>query len=227
MSMQVYKEEEYLQLAGIQHFAFCKRQWGLIHLEQVWKENVRTIEGTKLHEVAHDEQFIEKRGNVLITRGLEVSSHELGIYGICDVVEFHKDEQGALLQHYDGTWQPMPVEYKRGIPKVEDVDRLQVCAQVICLEEIFNCSISEGALYYNETKHRETIIIDDALRKKVQSIVDEMHQCYSKGCTPKGKTGKQCFACSMYDLCLPNLNDAYDVKAYIKAYIGEVNEKIK
>lgn len=216
-----YKEEEYLQLAGIQHFSFCRRQWALIHIEQEWAENVRTVEGAIVHEHAHDETLIEKRGSTLITRGLEVSSKALGIYGVCDVVEFHEHQDGGTLFHYDGTWLPMAVEYKRGKPKVNDADRLQLCAQSMCLEELFCCHIDKGALFYHEVAHRETVLIDDELRNKVRQMVKEMHELYAQQHTPKVKTGKFCNACSLNDICIPVLNKKIDISAYIRAHLEE------
>ena len=92
-----YCEDEFLQLSGIQHFCFCRRQWALIHIENQWQENVRTIEGNIIHERCHDGGFIEKRGNLLITRSLSIFSRRLGVSGQCDVVEFSKTENGCTL----------------------------------------------------------------------------------------------------------------------------------
>ena len=112
--MGVYNENDYLLLSGLQHFAYCRRQWALIHIEQQWAENERTVDGQLFHAVAHDKERIEKRGNLLITRGLSVKSAQLGMTGVCDVVEFHKSEKGVPLFSYEGLWEPYPVEYKKG-----------------------------------------------------------------------------------------------------------------
>ena len=149
-----YREEEYLQLSGIQHFVFCRRQWALIHIEQQWAENLRTTEGALLHERAHDEQLRERRGDTIITRSLRVYSLTLGLTGQCDVVEFHRDERGVPLHGYEGTWLPFPVEYKRGRAKQDGCDELQLCAQAMCLEEMLVCEIPSGALFYGETRRR-------------------------------------------------------------------------
>ena len=172
-----YKEEEYLQLSGIQHFSFCRRQWALIHIEQQWAENVRTADGRILHEKAHD----------------------------CDVVEFRRGVNGNPLQGQEGSWQPYPVEYKRGTPKVCDADRLQLCAQAMCLETMLCCDIPEGALYYGQTRHRETVTFDDALRQRVRDMQAEMHELYRRSYTPKVKPSGGCSACSLKELCLPKL----------------------
>lgn len=108
----MYSEEDYLMLSGIQHFAFCRRQWAMIHIEQQWADNYRTTAGELMHKKAHDEGSFEKRGNLLIVRGLRISSHKLGLSGQCDVVEFHQNEDGVILFGYDGKWNPVPVEYK-------------------------------------------------------------------------------------------------------------------
>ena len=142
-----YREEDFLQLSGIQHFAFCRRQWALIHLEQQWQENLRTVEGGLLHSRAHDASLRERRGDTLILRGLAVFSPSLGLSGQCDVVEFHAVPDGVPIQGEDGLWQPYPVEYKRGKPKEHQADELQLCAQAMCLEEMLCCSIPEGSLY--------------------------------------------------------------------------------
>ena len=140
------REEDWLQLSGLQHFAFCRRQWALIHIEDQWAENFRTVDGSLMHENAHDQGFRESRGDVLIVRGLAVHSAQLGISGQCDVVEFHQDPDGISLQGREGTWRPYPIEYKRGKPKDGPADALQLCAQAMCLEEMLCCAIQEGAI---------------------------------------------------------------------------------
>ena len=129
-----YQEADYLQLSGLQHFSFCRRQWALIHVEQQWQDNLRTVEGDILHERAHDETIRERSRNKITFRGLRISSSELGISGSCDVVEFLRSDRGTRLAGEDGIWQPYPVEYKRGSSKLIDADRLQLCAQAMCLE---------------------------------------------------------------------------------------------
>ena len=131
--MSGYHEEDFLQLSGLQHFAFCWRQWALIHIEQQWRENLRTVEGDLFHRRAHDEQARERRGDTLILRGLSVASPTLGLSGQCDVVEFHADPGGVPLRGEEGLWIPFPIEYKRGAPKTHRADELQLCAQAMCL----------------------------------------------------------------------------------------------
>lgn len=125
----MYQEEDYLMISGLEHFAFCRRQWALIHIEQQWAENSRTVDGAILHEKAHNPDLREKRGELIITRGIKVFSAKLGISGECDVLEFHRSDKGTSLHGYEGLWQPYPVEYKRGTPKTGEGNTLQLCAQ--------------------------------------------------------------------------------------------------
>lgn len=212
----IYAQEDYLQLSGLQHFAFCRRQWALIHIEKQWQENLRTVEGDLFHRRAHDGQARERRGNVLILRGLAVASSTLGISGNCDVVEFHLDPGGVPLWGEEGRWLPFPVEYKRGKPKAHQADQLQLCAQAMCLEEMLCCTISEGALFYGETRRREAVAFSPELRNQVSVALEEMHQLYRRGYTPKVGRSQSCNACSLLELCLPALTKGKKVDAYLR-----------
>lgn len=129
----MYNEDDFLQLSGLQHFKFCHRQWALIHIEDQWAENYRTVDGAILHENAHDGIRTESRGDLLITRDMRVFSRTLGVSGACDVLEFCRGGTGVPLTGREGLWQPFPVEYKRGRPKEHDADALQLCGQAMCL----------------------------------------------------------------------------------------------
>lgn len=216
----MYSEEDYLMLSGIQHFAFCRRQWAIIHIEQQWAENYRTTAGELMHKKAHDEGSFEKRGNLLIVRGMRIASHELGVSGQCDVVEFHQDEAGVELFGYDGKWHPVPVEYKRGTLKENNADELQLCAQAVCLEEMFQTNISEGYLFYGENRHRSRVEFTDSLRQEVKKMTKEMHELFGKGYTPNVKPTKRCKACSLENLCVPKLQKAMKVREYIEQNIN-------
>lgn len=220
--MTTHSESDFLQLSGLQHFAFCRRQWALIHIEQQWKENLRTVEGNLLHERAHDNSVKERYPNKIIVRGLRISSSALGVSGICDVVEFLRSDGGARLTGEQGLWQPYPVEYKRGHSKRSDADRLQLCAQAMCLEEMLGCEVPEGALFYGETRRRECVTFDQTLRTKVDQMIAEMHAFFQRGYTPKVKTGKHCSACSLKELCLPVLCRSKSVHDYLKDQMAEV-----
>lgn len=217
----LYDEDDFLQLSGIQHFAFCRRQWALAYIELQWQENVRTVEGHLLHENAHDSALKEKRGDLIIVRGMPVHSREIGISGECDVVEFHKSEDGVPVSGREGKYRAVPVEYKRGKPKANDVDALQVAAQALCLEEMLCCDIPCGYIYYGESRRREKIEFTDELRKKVKDMFAEMHKFYDQRYTPKVKRTKSCNACSLKDICIPALNKEISVKNYIDRKMKE------
>ena len=217
-----YKEDELLPLSGLQHFAFCRRQWALIHLEQQWQENLRTTEGNLLHQRAHDISARERRGDLLILRGLPVVSYGLGLSGQCDVVEFRSGSNGIRLYGEDGLWLPYPIEYKRGRPKSHEADELQLCAQAMCLEEMLCCSIPEGSLFYGESRRRTQVAFSPELRDHVLSCSEEMHQFYRRGYTPKAKSGKSCRACSLKDLCLPQLTRRGSVSDYLHKAMEEL-----
>lgn len=213
--------DDYLQISGLQHFCFCRRQWALIHLEQQWAENLRTAEGRLEHARCHDESFRERRGDLLTVRGMRVVSHRLRLTGACDVVEFRADAAGVPLQGQTGLWLPMPVEYKHGAPKESDADRLQLCAQGMALEEMLVCEVPRGALFYQETRRREVVELTAELRQKTQAVADEMNAFFARGRTPKVKPGKHCSACSLKELCLPALCRRADAAGYIRAHLEE------
>lgn len=213
--------QEPLLLSGIQHFAFCRRQWALIHIEQQWSENERTVDGMLFHRRVHDDTQFESRGDLLIARGLRIASQQLNIVGVCDAVEFHRDPSGIKLYGRDGKWSVYPVEYKKGASKINDADRLQLCAQAICLEEMLLCNIPAGSLFYGESRHREQVHFTDELRGQVLELLSEMRQMFERGYTPQAKQTKSCNACSLKETCLPRLNKQPKVSAYINQHVGE------
>lgn len=217
----IYQEEDFLQLSGLQHFAFCRRQWALIHIEQQWVENLLTIQGSILHEKAHNSEVHELRGGLLVVRGMRIHSSTLGVSGACDVVEFCQSDNGIALPDREGSWQPYPVEYKRGSPKITDADRLQLCAQGMCIEEMLCCDVTEGAIFYGETRRREVVAFTSELRDKVRDYLEEMHMLYRRKYTPKVKSSKNCRSCSLCDLCLPKLCKKQSVHNYLKTRLEE------
>lgn len=209
--------DSYLQISELQHFSFCRRQWALIHIEKQWAENFLTVDGKLKHDNADNPYFTEKRGNMLISRAVPVRSDKFGITGKCDVIEFRKDDSGVRIFGRDGTWLPVPVEYKRGRPKEIDADRLQLCAEAICLEEMFCCPEIETAyLYYMETKRREEVKLNSALRDEVAAMLFEMRSLYERGYTPKVKPSAKCRSCSLSDICLPKLGKLRSADDYTK-----------
>ncbi len=187
----------YLMLSGIQHFVFCKRQCALIHLEQQWSENTLTLEGEALHERV-DKPDTENRPNIRIERALQIKSERLGLIGKADCVEFHKEEK---------TWVPFPVEYKRGKQKLGLEDKVQLCAQAMCLEEMFNCMIEKGALFYGKERHRTEVIFDEELREATTNAAKGFHQIMQLGKSPPTELGSKCKNCSLREICLPETQD--------------------
>lgn len=221
-----YEEDEMLMLSGIQHFVFCKRQWGLIHLEQQWAENVLTFEGRQMHRRADDPYFNETRGDVLISRAMPLVSSSLGLYGVADVVEFHavadtsKETNKVKLSGRRGWWRPYPVEYKRGNKKEDDCDEAQLCAQAIALEDIFGITIIEGALYYGERERRVPVKFDSLLRERVRKLSLEMHEAFASGVTAKPVFAPKCKSCSLVDICKPKMSfGSGSTERYMREYL--------
>lgn len=209
-------DADYLMLSGIKHFIFCRRRWALVHIEQSWAENVLTLDGHYMHERVHAPGFTQSRGSVILSRAMPVRSQRLRINGECDMVELHRDAHGVQLHGREGLWRLYPVEYKRGKPDERGADELQLCAQALCLEEMFVTEIPEGALYYGETRRRVRVEFSSALRQRVCEAVDEMHMLFSRGHTPKARMTRACKSCSMYELCQPALTKRLSASEYIR-----------
>lgn len=191
-----YNEEDLIHLAALNQYLYCPRRCALIHIEQIWSENLFTAEGRIMHEKV-DTANRESRGNIRIEYGVPMRSLRLGLIGKADMVEFHK--QGDA-------WIPFPVEYKRGKPKMDDCDKVQLCAQAICLEEMLNVEIPEGALFYGQTHHRHDVIFDKTLRMETEEAAKRVHELIESGTTPKAEYSKKCKQCSLYEVCLPKMS---------------------
>lgn len=201
----MYSEDDLLPLSGLQHLAFCERQWALIHLEGQWAENRLTAEGRRLHERV-DEGGGERRGDLRIARGLPLRSLRLGLSGKADVVEFRRapgDADGARLPGVAGSWCPRPVEYKRGRPKRDRSDEIQLCAQALCLEEMLGAPVPEGSLFYGTTRRRLDVLLDAGLRLETEDLAARMHALRAAGRTPTARFEPKCERCSLLDLCVP------------------------
>ncbi len=187
---------ESFPLSALQHFAFCPRQCALIHVERLWAENTLTAEGRVLHERTH-EAASESRGDLRIARALPLQSAALGLHGVADVVEFHRQP--------DGSWRPFPVEYKRGRPKPEPIDAVQLCAQAICLEEMLGTIVPAGALFYGAKHRRHEVAFDAALRTETARIAAAVQAMLLAGVTPPAIFAPKCTACSLVDFCKPRV----------------------
>lgn len=212
-----------LTLSGIQHYRFCRRQWALISIEQQWQENALTMEGHQLHERVHDKELTEMRGSVLLSRAMPVRSAMLGITGECDLVELYCDPDGVPIHGREGTWRLYPVEYKRGKPDPQGADEMQLCAQAICLEEMFATEIPEGALYYAALHQRRTVAFSAELREQVKAAIADMRHMMERGYTPRAKWTKACKGCSLADVCQPELSKGVSASEYVRRAL-EVDE---
>lgn len=202
----MYPEDDLLPLSALQHLVFCERQWALIHLEGVWEENRFTMDGQHFHQRT-DISETEVRGELRIARGLRLHSLRLGLSGRADVVEFHRVSDptapGVSLPDIQGNWQPIPVEYKRGRPKTDGSDNVQLCAQALCLEDMLGVPIAEGALYYGKTHRRHPVGFDMALRQQTETLCVRLHTLTKTGQTPPAHYEKKCDTCSLKETCLP------------------------
>lgn len=220
----MYCEDEMLMLSGIQHFVFCPRQWALIHIEQQWAENRLTMEGNILHEKVDDPFYRQKNGDVITLRSLHVASKKLGLYGITDAVELIPSdsfENSITHNRYKGFWKLYPVEYKRGKHKPDERDEVQLAAQAMCLEEMYDINIPFGALYYNEEKHREKVAISEQLRKTTERCAIQMHEIFKSGVIPKVVKTSHCRNCSLIDICLPEIERCQQVSTYLNRNLYE------
>ena len=211
-----YTEDDLLPLSGLQHLLFCERQCALIHVEQVWAENLFTAEGRIMHERVHEADS-ESRGDVRIEYAMPLRSLRLGLIAKADVVELHRDKE-----HPDDVWRPFPVEYKRGKPKKDNYDKVQLCAQALCLEEMLDVEIPAGALFYGKTRRRQDVVFDSALRRETEAAAKRFHDLVESRGTPKPVYSKKCDNCSMYHLCLPKtVEKARSINNYLVEAVHE------
>jgi CRISPR-associated exonuclease Cas4 len=220
----VFTEDDLLPISALQHLLFCPRQCALIHVERLWAENRLTVEGRHLHERA-DSGRGESRGArrrdhrdraegatpagaLRIARGLLLRSFAHGVWGKADVVEFHP----AGSVHRPGVFEqacsapvPFPIEYKRGKPKKDGSDRVQLCAQALCLEEMLNTPVPAGGIFYARTRRREDVVFDEPLRTLTLNTIERLHEMIASGRTPPAVREKKCDRCSLKSLCLPEV----------------------
>ena len=212
----MYTEDDLLPLSGLQHLLFCERQCALIHIEQLWAENRFTAEGRVMHERVHKVDR-ESRGKSRVEYSMSLRSLRLGLIGKADVVEFHRNSDPSAKK-----WRPFPVEYKRGKPKKANFDRVQLCAQALCLEEMLDIGVNSGALFYGKTRHRKDVLFDDDLRSETEKTARRFHRLFEGGKTPKAIYTKRCDSCSMKGLCLPKtVNKAKSIERYLMDATGE------
>ena len=213
---KMFSEDDLLPLSGLQHLLFCERQCALIHVEQLWAESRLTAEGRIMHDRVHRDGR-ESRGDIRIEYSMALRSLRLGLIAKADVVEFHRNREHSLEQ-----WVPFPVEYKRGKPKKDTSDKVQLCAQALCLEEMLGIDVPLGALFYGKTRHRLDVVFDEDLRSETEETAARFHLLFEEGKTPKAVYSKKCDSCSMKRLCLPKtVNQAKSIDRYLLDAIGE------
>lgn len=213
--MPMFKETEFIQLSALQHMLFCERQCAFIHVEQLWVENRFTAEGRIMHERV--DRGDRKEGvRIRVEYGLPLKSHRLGIAGVADVVEFHL-EKGDPNQ-----WIPFPVEYKRGKPKKDASDKVQLCAQALCLEEMLHLRVDKGALFYGKTRRRLNVPFDDDLRRITRETALKVHELIQYGITPFARYEKKCDTCSFTNLCMPKtIGKKRNVTSWLKSVLSK------
>lgn len=191
------QDEDLIPISALQHYLYCPRQFGLIHVEGIWTENVQTAQGRVLHKRADLPGASSRKGMRTIT-AMPLRHEKLRLVGIADVVEMRTGDDGKNV--------PYPVEYKRGRQKPHRADEVQLCAQALCLEEMFGVSLQEGALFYGVTRHRVTVPLDRELRELTISAIREVTSILSAGSTPRAVyEPNRCDACSLIDDCQPRL----------------------
>jgi CRISPR-associated exonuclease Cas4 len=216
----MYTEDELIPLSALQHYLYCERQCALIHLEGQWRENLYTTKGQLFHErVKRGER--EVRDGVVTVRSLPIRSLRLGLAGVADAVEFHPPPGAHDLPNLDGGlpagWTVYPIEYKRGRPKQNRCDEVQLCAQALCLEEMLGAEITEGSLFYGRTRHRQPVGFDEPLRSLTAEIAGRVRRMLETGRTPPAPNDRRCKNCSLVDVCLPKLSSRRrDAEAYLR-----------
>ncbi|BAV58777.1 CRISPR-associated protein Cas4 [Endomicrobiia bacterium] len=210
----MYCEDDLLHIRGVQQLSYCKRRCALLFIEQQWSDNFFTAKGIVMHDKAHVEKIEHKKG-VVIERDIYLKSYELGLIGKSDVVEFHRSGNKLI---------PFPVEYKSGKAKSDNVDKVQLCAQALCLEEMMNVTIESGAIFYGKTRNRLNVEFNKSLREETFALAQEFHSLVDSRETPKPEYSKKCYNCSFEELCLPEIFDKQkSVKKYLKKIVN--NEK--
>lgn len=228
--MTTFLEDDLLPLSVLADLLFCERRAGLHQIERAWEDNLFTAEGIILHQKVDDDLPVESRGNMRISRGLMLRSLRLGLIGKADVVEFHllndpagipiaEMEPGMPLDGVSGLWRPYPVEYKRGRIRHEKGFEVQLCAQALCLEEMLNCPVPEGALFYGKNRRRQVVSFDEQLRRETEEAAARLHALIRSGRTPPARYAKKCESCSLINLCMPKVTG---VRKNVGRYLSRV-----
>jgi CRISPR-associated exonuclease Cas4 len=202
------EDDDLLPISALQHLVFCPRQCALIHVERAWEENRLTAEGALLHARVRSGETTT-RGALRLFRALPLVSRRLGITGYADVVEIHRTADGSGERAF-------PVEYKRGVTKVHDADRVQLCAQALCIEEMMGLPVPEGALFYAAPRRRDTVVLDVRLRARTEALVVELREIVEGALVPPPRYGAHCRSCSLIEVCRPTLHGGRSTAAWIE-----------
>ena len=227
--LPLFDDDALVPISALQHFVYCARQCALIHLEGCWLENQFTAEGTILHETVDETgRRHEHRGHRRVSRGLQLKNRRLGLVGRADVVEFHAPVTSDCIVSGGagrtlGGWAPFPVEYKRGRPKSHQADRVQLCAQALCLEEMLDTDVPAGALFYGQSRHRTGVDFDTTLRNCTEEVVLATHELLANGITPKEPKGPKCRRCSLLPVCLPEVTGG---KRSARSYLERARQSL-
>ncbi len=219
-----FNEDELLPLSALQHLVFCERRAALVHVERIWDDNRFTADGRNRHE-STDKAEAVKRGDLVTARGVPLRSLRLGLSGKADVVEFHRircgsSENGAKLPGQSGNWLPYPVEHKRGKLRREEGYEIQVCAQALCLEEMLDLTVPEGAVFYAKTARRLEVKFSSALREGTERAAERLHELLGSGETPPARPDSRCGRCSLRPHCLPDVTGgASTAREYIATHL--------
>jgi CRISPR-associated exonuclease Cas4 len=186
----MWPEDDLVLISAIEHYSYCPRQFGLIHVEQIYDENVFTLRGSAAHERAHASTERTEEG-VRVERGLPLWSDRLGLTRKADVVEFHGD--GRVF----------PVEYKHGPRRLHRHDDLQLCAQALCLEEMLQVAVPRGAIYAHGSRRSREVALDAELREETERVILAIRAMRRLGELPAPVNDSRCPRCSLVDACAP------------------------
>lgn len=202
--MKKFEEDERLPISALKQFIYCKRRFALMYINCDWGENYKIAEGDLLHKRVDDPYFNEKRGDVHTSRSVPVFSDRLNLYGVADIVEFIKNENGIELPNKKDRWQINLVEYKNGKPEKSNADNFQLCAQALCLEEMFHTTIENGDIFYGKIRRRVKVELTDNLKSQVRMQVDNMKALLKNQNIPVRDEAQNCSLCSLLDVCIPS-----------------------
>lgn len=226
IEMPNYKLDEYLPISGIRSFAVCRRKWALRYVEFQDCANQTMTESNLFYTKDYDALHTGP-GNCFILRGLQIQSKRLGVRGICNAAEFCPDENGISLIGRSGTWSVLPLDYQETpSPLFHEADKLSLCLQAICLEEMLSCKIETGILYYGQARREESVAFSREIRTRVEKYVADMHAYRKRGYTPKAESSELCGSCSAFDVCLPELSENASASIYIHNTLFAAEEEM-